>query len=373
MSELGLEVDPDERERRKRRAGNGRGCLAVIIAMAVLVGGGYLAYDYGMSALKDRFSPAADYEGPGTGSVVVEVEEGDVASDIGRNLLQAGVVASVEAFIEAANEDPASRGIQVGFYELQKQMPAEEALAVLVDPANMLRNNVGFPEGLNVEEIVAVLAEQTDFTAKQYRKVLNKPKKLGLPDYAQGDPEGYLFPATYQIGPDATPRSILRMMVDRFEQAAESLDLVAEANRLGISPHDVVTVASLIQAEARFDKDFRRVSRVIYNRLDEPMPLQFDSTVHYAVGKTGRVGTSDSERDVDSPYNTYKNPGLPPGPINAPGEQALAAALNPVEGPWLYFVTTNPDTGETKFAVSYADHLKNKAEFDAWCAQSETC
>jgi len=103
------------------------------------------------------------------------------------------------------------------------------------------------------------------------------------------------------------------------------------------------------------------------------MALQFDSTVHYAVGKDGGVGTSDADRAVDSPYNTYQNPGLPPSPIMAPGEQAIAAALEPADGPWLYFVTTNPDTGETKFAESYDEHLQNKAEFDAWCAQSENC
>jgi UPF0755 protein len=115
------------------------------------------------------------------------------------------------------------------------------------------------------------------------------------------------------------------------------------------------------------------VARVIYNRLHKKMPLQFDSTVHYAVGKDGSVGTSDADRNSTSPYNTYKVTGLPPTPIAAPGEQAIEAALNPARGTWLYFVTTNPDTGETKFATSYSDHLKNKREFDRWCAQSDSC
>ncbi len=372
MSDLGLDLD-SQRSHKKKTRWRPSGCLAVLVALAILAGGAYVAYDYGMSALSDRFSPAEDYSGTGTGTVLVEVKEGENASDIAQTLVAEDVVASVEAFTEAANEDPDSRGIQVGFYEMKRQMSAEAALAVLVEPSNMIQNTVGFPEGLTVDQIVEQLAKQTDFSATRYRKVLENPKSLGLPSYANGNPEGYLFPATYQVPPNATPKSILTAMVDRFKQAADSLDLEAEARARGVTPHDVMTVASLIQAEARFDEDFPKVSRVIYNRLDEPMALQFDSTVHYAVGKDGGVGTSDSDRDVDSPYNTYKYPGLPPTPIMAPGEQAIEAALNPAQGPWLYFVTTNPDTGETKFAVSYADHLKNKAEFDAWCAESENC
>lgn len=372
MSDVELdEPQPDHDE--SRRAWKPAGCLAVLVALAVLVGGGYLAVTAAIDALGERFSSAPDYPGPGTGSVVVEVKQGDAASDIAATLVEHDVVKSRAAFIEAATAEEASRGIQVGFYEMREQMAAADALEVLIDPDNLMQNTVTFPEGWTVDQIVAHLGEHTDFPAKQYRKVLRKPRSLGLPDYAEGNPEGYLFPATYQLPPNATPKSILTLMVDRFRQAAEDLALEQQAQQLGMSAHDVVTVASLIQAEARFDKDFAKVSRVIYNRLDEPMPLQFDSTVHYAVGRDGSVGTSDDERNVDSPYNTYKYAGLPPTPIMAPGEKALRAALEPADGPWLYFVTTNPDTGVTKFAESYEQHLQNKAEFDQWCAQSENC
>jgi UPF0755 protein len=369
LSDLGLGLDHEK----KHKSRHGLGCMAVLLAVVVLAGGAYFAFSAGVEALRDRFSPPEDYAGPGTGSVVIEVHEGDAASDIAATLVAHDVVKSQEAFTDAAVEEPASRGIQVGFYEMKKQMSAEAALEILIDPANMMQSTVGFPEGWTVEQVVAHLAKTTDFSVKQFDRVLQRPASIGLPAYANGNPEGYLFPATYQIKPNATPKSILTMMVDRFKQAAADLDLEQEAAALGVRPHDVVTVASLIQAEARFDKDFAKVSRVIYNRLAEPMALQFDSTVHYAVGKDGGVGTSDSDRDIDSPYNTYKYPGLPPGPIMAPGEQAIDAALNPADGPWLYFVTTNPDTGETKFAQSYDDHLRNKAEFDQWCAQSDHC
>jgi UPF0755 protein len=377
VSDLGLDLDPEPRRRqghrRRRRSGNRLGCLAVLVAFAVLAAGAYFAYDTAVSAWRDRFAPAPDYSGTGSGSVMIEVQEGDNASDIAQTLAEEDVVKSAEAFTEAATNNPDSTGIQVGFYEMREQMSAESALEILLDPDNLVQSAVTLREGLTVEQIVKRLAEETDFSAKEYRRVLRKPEQLGLPPYAQGNPEGYLFPATYQIPPNATPESVLTMMVDRFKQAAEELDLVSEAEALGVSPHDVMTVASLIQAEARFDQDFPRVSRVIYNRLEEPMPLQFDSTVHYAEGRDGSVGTSDEARASDSPYNTYKVSGLPPTPIMAPGEQAIDAALNPADGPWLFFVTTNPDSGETKFAETYEQHLQNKREFDEWCASSENC
>ena len=369
LSDVGLDLG----QHRKHRPRRGLGCLAVLIAAAVLLGGGYFAYSYGLSALQRKLSPPPDYSGSGSGSVLVEVKSGDAASDIASTLVQKDVVKSVGAFNDAARNDPRSVGIQVGFYELKHKMSAKSALAVLVDPHNLMQSAVTFPEGWTVEQIVAQLAKKTDFSRADYLKVLKRPESIGLPSYADGNPEGYLFPATYMIPPNATPKSILAMMVKRYDEAATSLGLVSKAKGLGYSPHDVMTVASLVQAEARFDKDFPKVARVIYNRLDENMPLQFDSTVHYAVGRDGSVGTSDTDRASTSPYNTYKVAGLPPTPITAPGDKAIKAALEPADGSWLYFVTTNPDTGVTKFATSYSEHLKNKAEFDRWCAQSDKC
>ena len=379
MTNLGLDLEPEHtqqrggRNRRRRRRSKAPGYIAVLIALAIVLGGGYLAYDRGLAILKDKLAPPPDYSGSGSGSVVVEVHEGDSAVDIAATLVDQDVVASSEAFTDAARANPLSTTIQVGFYEMHKKMSAESALDVLLEPDNMVQSAVTLREGLTVAQIVDELAKKTDFSKQQFAKVLRRPSAIGLPSYAEGNPEGYLFPATYMLPPDATPRSILKMMVDRFNEAATKLDLVARAKQLGVSPHDAVTVASLVQAEARFDEDFPKVSRVIYNRLDEPMPLQFDSTVHYAVGKDGGVGTSDDDRNSDSAYNTYKVTGLPPTPIMAPGEQAIEAALEPADGPWLYFVTTNPDTGVTKFAETYEEHLKNKAEFDQWCASSPNC
>ena len=367
---LPLDDLPPEGGRRKRTRRRIPGCIAVLVALAVLVGGFYFAVTKGVDLVRDQFADPADYAGPGKGKVTFQVEEGDTIAEMGRGLKEAGVVASVQAFINAANGEPAASGIQVGYYQVKKEMPAADALEVLIDPSNILRNTVTVPEGLRVVDIVAVLAKETDFSAAQYEKVLDDPGKLGLPDYAGGDPEGYLFPSTSDVGPDATPRSILVAMVDRWEQAAEEADLVARAEALGYTPHELMTVASLVESEAARQQDRGKVARVIYNRLtgDETDGLlQIDATVNYAANQSLGAVPTNEDLQIDSPYNTYLNPGLPPGPIEAPGDAAIKAAANPTDGPWYYYVTVNLRTGETKFAESYDEFLTYKDELREYC------
>jgi len=349
----------------------------VLVALAVLVGGGYLAYSYGLSALKDRLSGPEDYTGAGTGQVVVEVKDGDAATDIGTTLVDKGVVKSVEAFTDAARKDSKSVGIQVGFYKMKKQMSAEAALAVLVDPENRSRSVVTIPEGFTVDQIVATLAKKTKFSKKQYTKVLDNPSSIGLPSYAKGNAEGYLFPATYELPPNSTPKSILTTMVQRWDQAAQEADIEGAAQQLGYTPEQLMVVASLVEAESNRDEDRGKVARVIYNRLETGKTdklLQIDATVNYGIGRNLGVGLTTEDLQVDSPYNTYRNPGLPPTPIEAPGDAAIEAAAHPTDGPWIYYVTVNLRTGETKFTESYDTFLKYKAEFKEYCrTQSDNC
>jgi UPF0755 protein len=140
-----------------------------------------------------------------------------------------------------------------------------------------------------------------------------------------------------------------------------------------VSPNDIVTIASLIQAEASRPQDMPKVASVIYNRLDIDMPLQFDSTLHYAVDSRGEVTTSDDLRNLDSPYNTYKHTGLPPTAIDSPGRDAIDAALHPAETDYLYFVTVNLATGETLFASTLAEHDQNVQKYYDYCATSDAC
>jgi UPF0755 protein len=374
VSDLGLDLGEEKKKQRTRR---GFGCLAVLIALAVLVGGGFAAYSFGVSALKDRFSSPEDYSGTGSGKVLVEVKEGEAAVDIGRTLVAKDVVKSLEAFTAEARNNPDSVSIQVGFYELHKQMSSASALEVLVDPENRLRSVVTVPEGFTVQQIVATLAKKTDFPARRYTRVLADPKGLGLPSYAKGNAEGYLFPATYELPPNATPRSILRLMVDRWRQAADEAGLDKAAERLGYSPGELMTVASLVEAESNRDADRGKVARVVYNRLEGDATnglLQIDATVNYAIDRNLGVALTTEDLQVDSPYNTYRNPGLPPTPIEAPGDAAIKAAANPADGPWVYYVTVNLRTSETKFTDDYDTFLKYKAEFKEYCrTQSDSC
>ncbi len=360
---------------RPRRA---MGCLAGLVALAVVVAVAVTVVTVGASQLRHLLQGPEDYTGQGTGSVLVEVREGDSATTIGETLHDSGVVRSVEAFTDAAAEDPDSRGIQVGYYQLREKMSAKAALAVLVDPENLIQDRVTVPEGLTVDQTVAKLAEDTDFSESRLRAVLARPSSLRLPAYAEDDPEGYLFPATYLVKPHATAQSLMRDMVRRFSEAAGEVGLVKGAAARGVSPHDAVTVASLVQREARRDDDLASVAEVVYNRLDGSCPgtgrrLQLDSTVHFAAGDNDSVFTTDEMRQVDSPYNTYLVPGLPPGPIAAPGEAALRAALDPTDEGWCYFVTVDLDTGETAFARTAAEHRDNVARLQDYCAESDLC
>lgn len=374
--ETPYEDTPYEGGRRRKKRGVS-GCLAVIVALAVLVGGFYVGVTRGVDWVSDQFSSAEDYPGPGKGSVTFEVKEGDTTAEMGRNLKAKNVVASVQAFLDAAAADPDSSGIQVGFYGLKKEMAADDALEVLLDPGNQVKSTVTVPEGMRVEDVVALLGEQTDFGAAKWRKALSQD--IGLPEYAGGNPEGYLFPATYEIGPKDKPRDVLAAMVTRWRQAADDAGLEDAAAELGKTPAELMTIASLVEAEGRGD-DMPKISRVIFNRLDGPGDkggtnglLQIDASVNYGLDQELGVALTTDQLQQDTPYNTYTRAGLPPTPIEAPGDDAIAAAANPEPGDWYYYVTVNLATGETKFAETYDEFLTYKDEYTEYCTTSDAC
>ena len=370
-------LDQPPERRSKTAVKRGKSCLAVLVALVVVVGGFYVAVTKGAQFVSDRFSSSAsDFPGPGHGKVSFQVTQGETIAGMGRELKAKGVVASVDAFTAAANDDPHSTGIQVGYYALKKEMPAADALAVLVDPANIVKSTVTIPEGLRVTEILAVLADKTDFGRAAYEKVLRNPAAIGLPSYAHGNAEGYLFPSTYDVGPDATPRTILAAMVTRWRQAADDAHLESAAKKLGYTPAQLMTVASLVEGEAARDEDRGKVARVIYNRLEGDETdglLQIDAAVNYGLHQKLGVGLTTAQLQQDTPYNTYTRPGLPPTPIEAPGDAAIAAAANPTSGGWYYYVTTNLRTGETKFATTYDQFLGYKRELERYCQTSSAC
>jgi UPF0755 protein len=364
----------------KRRKGRGlKGCLAVLVALVVLVGGFYVALTKGVSWVSDQFQGPEDFPGPGTGSVEFTVNEGDVVAQIGRNLKEEGVTASVQAFIDACQDE--CSGIQVGAYELKKEMKASDVKEVLVDPGNLIGfPTVTIPEGLRLTEIVSTLAQNTKFPEQAWTRALNQPDKLGLPDYAEGNAEGYLFPATYEIKPGMKPVAILKMMVARWRQAADEAGLEEKAAELGHTPAELMIIASLVEAEGRGD-DMPKIARVIYNRLDGPGDkggtngtLGIDASIAYGLGLSpGSTELTPEQLAEDTPYNTRINAGLPPTPIEAPGDDAIAAAANPADGNWYYYVTVDLSTGETKFYEDYDGFLEGRDEYKAYCETSDRC
>ncbi|MBK6013675.1 endolytic transglycosylase MltG [Streptomyces sp. MBT53] len=217
------------------------------------------------------------------------------------------------------------------------------------------------PEGWRSGQIYDAVDKALALPAGTTKKAIPKAG-LKLPNDAEGNPEGYLFPATYPLKEKATPESLLSFMVNIANRKFNGAPVAAGAQRNAMNVYQAVTIASIVQAEAASKADMGKVARVIFNRLERGMPLQMDSTINYALNRsTLRTTTNDTR--VDSPYNSYQRMGLPPTPIDNPGEDAMRAAINPPPGDWLYFVTVKP--GDTRFAATYEEHQRNVAEFNA--------
>jgi len=292
--------------------------------------------------------------------VVIVVDSGDSLSTLAQSLAEAGVVASAGSFLATAELDDRATRIGPGVYSLQTGMDPAQVIETMLDPASRAAPLV-LPEGLRIDETVEITSERTQIPDAELQAVLADPVDLGLPDWAEDRPEGFLFPASYEVIPGRTAEEVLAAMVRRFDIAADEVSLEKRAKRLGISPYDVLIVASLVQAEAA-PEDFRKVARVAYNRLQEGMKLQFDSTVNYAL-RTDTFFLTEDMLATDSPYNTFVIDGLPPRPINSPGQQAIEAALDPAKGDWLYFVTVDPQTLTTRFTADYDQFLAWKQKF----------
>ena len=349
--------------RSRRRFGWIAPLAALLVIVVPLAAGGIYAY----SLYQDKYHPA-DYTGDGTGSVVVQVTSGQNATDLGPELVKLGVVASSRAFVLAAEHSTNPAGLLPGFYRMHLHMQASLAYALLLDPKNLVQVTVTIPEGWRLSQIVSWLGAKSGIPASKYEAALRGPAPLGLPSYANDRAEGYLFPATYVVQPHETALGVLKGMVQRFDQEAASANLPAAARQVRLSPGQVIIMASLVQAEGGRLSDYPKIARVIYNRLAQGIPLQLDSTVLYGLNKFGIVAT-DAQLSSPSPYNTYKHKGLPPGPIDSPGNAAIQAVLHPAPGNWLYFVTVNPKTGETRFTSSQAQFEQFRQELQKYLSQ----
>jgi len=327
----------------------------VLIALALL--GGLLGGAYEVvTRIGDKLSSstAQDYSGSGSGSVLVDVQPGDPAAVMGRRLKAAGVVRTVQAFVDAAAADQRSQSIQPGTYRLHTKMSAKAALALLLDPSSKAVTRVVVPEGMRVSEIVALLATRTQVPAAKFTAALKSPK-LGLPAFAKGKPEGMLFPATYDFQPGDSPLSMLQQMVAREKQELAKLRIS------GSVAYRDITIASMLEKEVNSTPDYGKAARVAYNRLAAQQPLGFDSSLHYYFGLSTPL--TPERLAAKTPYNLRTNTGLPPTPISNPGEATLRAAMAPTPGPWMWFITIDMKSGKTLFFDNYNAFLAAKAKY----------
>jgi UPF0755 protein len=365
--------------RRRNRGRAGRSAVAFFVSLVLLglvAGGGWYAY----SKVKGFFV-AEDYSGPGGAEAIVEVKTGQSATEIGNTLYQQKVVASVDAFVDAAKDNNRSKNIEAGWYKLKVEMKASDALGLMLDPKSRWVNKVTLQEGLSYQQTFQKLSEATKIPVADFEKAAKNPAGLGLDDSwftrsdgkkaDKTDIEGFLYPATYELSPKADATEVLKTIIANFTSEMEQLEFVAtvQKTRGGITPYQALIVASIAQAEALKDEDMPKVSRVVYNRAYGTFPcncLGLDSTVNYWLRITGK-GSKASEHltnaelhDPKNPYNTHDKKGLPPGPIGNPGKAALKGAMSPTNNfPYYYFISVDTK-GTMAYGKTAADHDKNR-------------
>ena len=366
---LGRSMDDKYVKRRQRG-------IAVVVASVIVILGAliYIGVRIGTSS--------ADYEGAGNGTTqLVEVPEGSSMSELGPTLVEKNVVKTQEAFDSAASMNHSASQIQPGFYRLQEEMSAANAVEALLDENNRV-DMLEVQGGATLEDVKVVggdvrfgiysLISQVScddgncLEKEELEKAAAEtdPKELGAPDWALdaikkrgNDPkriEGLIAPGQYVLDPNMSAKDILKDLITRSAKRYEETDIENRAKAIGLSPYELLTSASLVEREAPAG-EFDKVARVILNRLDEPMRLEFDSTVNYGLEDV-ELATTDEARGEKTPWNTYAKEGLPDTPISSPSDEAIRAMEEPAEGSWKFFVTVDKD-GTTVFSDTYDEHL----------------
>lgn len=354
--------------KKKRR----RGCLTAFIIVLLILGGaaaaGVWVWDNYGERIREELGWAEpkDWEPGQPGDpVLVTIRSGDTGSSISTTLFEAGVTKTDRAFYNMMVKDQLSVNFFPGVYELYARLSSVEALELLTDPSRKLENSVLLREGLTMSRSLEIISEALGIDLYDLQEAVSDPSVYGVDAVSL---EGWIFPAMYSFDPGTTAEEVIARMVARTRES------LAKAGVSEDEAHEILTIASIIQREARFDVDFFKVSRVIQNRL---MPgnketfglLQMDSTAKYGVGEldSGSLDVSLRAQRDDNPWNTYRYPGLPIGPIANSGDLAIDAAKHPVEGTWLYFVTTDPKAGMTIFTDTYRQHLVQVDVWRKWC------
>lgn len=338
------------------------GLLAVA---ALVIGGGYWWVNQQVAGTPGEGDP-----------VTIEIPRGASAGTIGQLLAEEDVIRNELAFRLMARSRGVDSEFSSGTYELETGMSVDEALAALGEdpiPPETVRFTV--PEGLTVRQTLERMAEATPHDVDAYRAVLDDARQdrengpLELPDWVPPSEEfaadvemfeGLLFPQTYEFDKDVTPEQVLQRMLDETEvaMASASPSAVQEAEAEGLTKYDALIIASLVEREARVPGEWSEIAAVIRNRLDEGMLLQIDATLLYAAGKPD-AGPAAVDTEVESPYNTYQNEGLPPTPISGARREAIQGVFEPAESDYLYYVVAPECDGSHRFAVTNEEHNQN--------------
>jgi UPF0755 protein len=333
-----------ESPRRERR----RGLVILLSALLLLAaiagaGGAYYNWATGASGPQEK--------------VELLIPTGATGADVAELLAERDVIRSTFVFNLIARLRGFGSGFQAGKYDnLTTNMTVNEALDALREGPFVETVSASFPEGYRLEEVADRAAQQLGISAQAFRRAA-RSGNYSIPPYlpkGKDTLEGFLFPNTYDFLTDVDAKGVIARLLKEFETQAETLPW-EQAEALGVTPYEVVTIASMIEREARVPEDRPKIARVIYNRLKQGMALEIDATVQYALGDWEPILIAD--REVDDPYNTYLHAGLPPGPIASPGRASLEAALAPAEGPWIYYVVIDAE-GHHAFTDSYQEFLR---------------
>ncbi|OQM50837.1 YceG family protein [Bifidobacterium catenulatum] len=350
------------RDMRRRREQKRRRLYITIIAalvVVILIGVGGFS---GVRALKrwkaaneaNSQSQIEDYTGPGDKEVTFTVESGQGAAEIAENLVKAKIVKSAAAFTSAVSGAAAT--LYPGSYTLKTHMKASDVVKILSDQSQA----GGFAEiraGERVSDIIANAAQASGIDVSEFQAIIDGGGSGILPEEAGGKFEGWLEPGSYNAQ-NKSAEDIIKSMVDARIAKLDDLGVPTGSER-----ERILIIASIAESEVGSDKYYGQVARVILNRIDSDMALGMDTTVAYGLGISASRLTDDQLNDDSNPYNTRIHKGLTPTPISNPGDDAIKASINPPEGKWMYFVTTNLQTGETKFVETEDEFWKIRDEY----------
>lgn len=313
--------------------------LGILLLVVAAFGVIYLVYS------------AATGESEPSGPARIEVVQGETLSSVAEKLERAGVIPSAFMFKMEARVGGYSTEIKTGEYTFARGAESDVILRKLTAGEAVPTLPITVPEGLSLEETAREVAGQSNIPAAKFEEAAKRT------DYGYGfleDPaikttEGFLFPKQYEFEKGTTAAQMVTRMLEQYLLETQTLDISGARERLNLTEYELITVASLIEKEASRPEERPLVASVIYNRIRKDMPLQIDASVHYALDKQGEE-LSLADLQVNSPYNTYENTGLPPGPICSPSRQSLEAAINPAETDYLYYVLKA--NGEEHFFTS---------------------